>query len=30
MFASVWTLVAAFAARAAVKVFTASEGGTWQ
>jgi len=29
MFASVWTLVAAFAAQAAVKVFTASEGAVW-
>lgn len=29
MFASVWTLVAAFTARAAVKVFTVSEGAVW-
>ncbi len=29
MFASVWTLVAAFTARALVKVFTVSEGAVW-
>lgn len=29
MTASIWTLIAAFAVQAAVKVYTASEGGVW-